>query len=139
MVGSDTNDTPSIGVLTLLRYSGLMELPADRERREILNSSFGANYDRSIVQALNIQDNAKANKFSQILQLPGVELEKLDTKQNILTLGKLLKKPTIEPSKFLNLDKEKTEKVLDYAASIDLTPFHQEPTTNGKMTAINKT
>lgn len=37
MVGTDIKETPSVGVLTLLRFSGLMELPSDRERAEVLN------------------------------------------------------------------------------------------------------
>ena len=47
MVGSEIAEYPSIGVLTLLRYSGLMELPSDRQRRE--NSSSGADADEDFV------------------------------------------------------------------------------------------
>ncbi|VEU21760.1 DEKNAAC102565 [Brettanomyces naardenensis] len=41
MVGSEIKDYPSIGVLTLLRYSGLMELPSDRKSREDIDSGEG--------------------------------------------------------------------------------------------------
>jgi transcription initiation factor TFIIH subunit 4 len=37
MVGTEIKETPSVGVLTLLRFSGLMELPSDRERRDAMN------------------------------------------------------------------------------------------------------
>lgn len=47
MVGSEIRDYPSIGVLTLLRYSGLMELPSDRRKRE--NTSQGENADEDFV------------------------------------------------------------------------------------------
>lgn len=75
---------------------------------------------RSIIQALNIEKNSKNFKFSQILQLPGVDENKIDSKQHILTLGKLLKNPTIDPSKFLGTDKNTTENILNYAKSIPL-------------------
>lgn len=75
---------------------------------------------RCIIQAINIDKNSRSHQFRQILQLPGVDLSKLDTTQNILTLGKLLKKPTIEPSKFLGTSDELTEKILDYAKSIPI-------------------
>jgi translocation protein SEC63 len=75
---------------------------------------------RSIIQALNIEKDSKSYKFQQILQLPNVDSSKVDFTQNILTLGKLLKKPTIEPSKFLGTDKQTTNNILNYAKSIPL-------------------
>ncbi|QPG74923.1 hypothetical protein FOA43_002261 [Brettanomyces nanus] len=38
MVGSKIKHYPSIGVLTLLRYSGLMELPSDRRHRQSVDA-----------------------------------------------------------------------------------------------------
>lgn len=75
---------------------------------------------RSIIQALNIEKDSKHYRFKEILQLPGIDSNKVDYKQNIFTLGKLLKKPTIEPSKFLGTDKNTTDKILNYAKSIPL-------------------
>ena len=75
---------------------------------------------RSIIQALNIDKDAKTRKFQQILQLPGTDISKLDTTQNILTLGKLLKKPTVEPSKFLGVEVKTVSNIQDYAKSIPL-------------------
>lgn len=37
MVGTEIRELPSVGVLRLLRFSKLMELPSDRERRDELN------------------------------------------------------------------------------------------------------
>lgn len=75
---------------------------------------------RCIIQALNIDKDAKHNQFKQILQLPGVDASKVDFKQNMITLGKLLKKPTIDPSKFLGTDEKITKNILNYAKSIPL-------------------
>lgn len=38
MVGTEIKEIPSVGVLTLLRFAGLMELPSDKERRDLMNS-----------------------------------------------------------------------------------------------------
>ncbi|KAG7811652.1 hypothetical protein KL921_001918 [Ogataea angusta] len=73
---------------------------------------------RCIIQALNIENNATAYKYRQILQLPGVELENLNTKQPIYTLGKLLKNPSVEPEKFLNC--ANTDEVLKIASQVPL-------------------
>lgn len=75
---------------------------------------------RSIIQALNVDKDSKTRKFQQILQLPGTEISKLDSTQNILTLGKLLKKPTIDPSKFLGVDEKTVKNIQEYAKSIPL-------------------
>ncbi|CAI8507858.1 unnamed protein product [Pichia kudriavzevii] len=45
MVGTEIKDIPSVEVLTLLRYSGLMELPSDRERRELANGDIDEDDD----------------------------------------------------------------------------------------------
>lgn len=45
MVGTEIKDIPSVGVLSLLRFSGLMELPSDRERRDILNGQIDDSID----------------------------------------------------------------------------------------------
>lgn len=73
---------------------------------------------RGLVQALDIQNNSSVNAYRQILQLPSVELKKLDTTQKMFTLGKLLKKPTEEPAKFLGVDN--TSKVLEAASQIPI-------------------
>ncbi|OWB56874.1 hypothetical protein B5S28_g2789 [[Candida] boidinii] len=71
---------------------------------------------RAIIQAINPAKSSTVNKFAPILQLPGVELEKLDTQQPIHTLGKLLKKPTVPAEKFLNV--KNSEDILKLAAEI---------------------
>ncbi|ODV84185.1 hypothetical protein CANARDRAFT_29338 [[Candida] arabinofermentans NRRL YB-2248] len=73
---------------------------------------------RCLIQALNIESSAKINKYKQILQLPGVSIDKLNTLEPIYTLGKLLKKPTISPSEFLSNDNY--ESILKYASNIPL-------------------
>jgi transcription initiation factor TFIIH subunit 4 len=45
MVGTEIRETPSVGVLRLLRFSKLMELPADRERRDELNGMLNDDVD----------------------------------------------------------------------------------------------
>lgn len=52
MVGTEIKEIPSVGVLTLLRFSGLMELPSDRERREELSGQMegDGNIDDFIVE-----------------------------------------------------------------------------------------
>ena len=76
---------------------------------------------RCLIQALDIEDDQKMHKYRQILQLPGVDLQHLDTEgaPNMFTLGKLLKKPSEDPEKFLGIG-ENTAKVLDYASKIPL-------------------
>ncbi|KAH3665552.1 hypothetical protein OGAPHI_003738 [Ogataea philodendri] len=73
---------------------------------------------RCIIQALNIEKDPLSYKYRQILQLPGVDLDKLDTTQPIYSLGKLLKKPTVKPEEFLNADK--TDNILKIASEIPL-------------------
>lgn len=75
---------------------------------------------RSLIQALNIDKDAKHNMFKQVLQLPGVDSSKLDYKQEILTLGKLIKKPTVEPSKFLSVDEKTSKNIIEYASSLPI-------------------
>lgn len=75
---------------------------------------------RSIIQAINSDKDAKSHKFQQILQLPGVDASKVDYNQNILTLGKLLKAPTVEPKKFLGTDEKSTQNILNVAKSIPI-------------------
>ncbi|KAG7912788.1 hypothetical protein KL907_000990 [Ogataea polymorpha] len=53
MVGSETKELPSVGVLTLLRYSGLMELPSDREQREHLGDDY--EFQPKLQQSTSIQ------------------------------------------------------------------------------------
>lgn len=45
MVGTEVKDIPSVGVLTLLRFAGLMELPSDRERRDLMNGTIDDDID----------------------------------------------------------------------------------------------
>ena len=45
MVGTEIKEIPSVGALTLLRFSGLMELPSDRERREALDGQVDEDID----------------------------------------------------------------------------------------------
>ncbi|KAG0688599.1 RNA polymerase II transcription factor B 52 kDa subunit [Pichia californica] len=47
MVGTEIKEIPSVGVLTLLRFSGLMELPSDREHREALNGMIDDTIDNN--------------------------------------------------------------------------------------------
>lgn len=75
---------------------------------------------RCLMQALNIEKDAKHNQFKQILQLPGVHADKVDFKQHILTLGKLIKKPTTEPSKFLGVEESISKNIIDYASNLPL-------------------
>ncbi|TID29421.1 hypothetical protein CANINC_001995 [Pichia inconspicua] len=75
---------------------------------------------RSIIQAINSDKNARYHKFQQILQLPGVDASKIDYSQNILTLGKLLKAPTVEPKTFLGTEDGTTANILSVAKSIPL-------------------
>ncbi|EIF45200.1 essential subunit of sec63 complex (sec66p and sec72p) [Brettanomyces bruxellensis AWRI1499] len=76
---------------------------------------------RCLIQALDIEDDRKMHKYRQILQLPGVDLANLDTEgaPGMFTLGKLLKKPTEDPAKFLGVGDD-SAKVLDYASKIPL-------------------
>lgn len=73
---------------------------------------------RSIIQALNIEKDAKHFTFKEILQLPGVDVSKIDTNQSILTLGKLLKNKTVTPEKFLN--KDKVDTIINYSKKIPI-------------------
>lgn len=75
---------------------------------------------RALIQALNVDKDSKYHQYKQILQLPGVDPSKVDFSQRILTLGKLLKKPTIDPSKFLGTSESETKKILDYGKTIPL-------------------
>lgn len=45
MVGTEVKELPSVGVLSLLRFAGLMELPSDRERRDALNGKIDNDVD----------------------------------------------------------------------------------------------
>ncbi|VEU21759.1 DEKNAAC102282 [Brettanomyces naardenensis] len=74
---------------------------------------------RCIIQALNIEDDPQAYRYRELLQLPSVELSKIDKTQHTYTLGKLLKKPTESPEKLLSTGSN-TAKVLDYARQIPL-------------------
>lgn len=75
---------------------------------------------RSIIQAINCDKDAKRRKFQQILQLPGVDASKVDFTQNNLTLGKLLKNPSVEPKTFLGSDDKTTKHILEFAKAIPL-------------------
>lgn len=61
MVGSEISEYPSIGVLTLLRYSGLMELPSDRKHRENVKEGMDAGgvTDNTFVVADNYVDGKR--------------------------------------------------------------------------------
>lgn len=80
---------------------------------------------RCIIQALNIEKNAVHYKFKEILQLPGVEnlnINKNDPlNSNVLTLGKLLKKPNCDLNTYLQKSKDTDlDQILDYASKIPL-------------------
>lgn len=75
---------------------------------------------RCLIQALNIEADAKHNQFKQILQLPGVDPKKVDFKQHILTMGKLIKNPTVEPSKFFGVEESISKNIIDYASNLPL-------------------
>lgn len=53
MVGTEVKEIPSVGVLRLLRFSKLMELPSDRERRDVLNGMIDDDIDN------DYEDNEK--------------------------------------------------------------------------------
>lgn len=75
---------------------------------------------RCLIQALNIESDARHNLFKQILQLPGVDAKNVDFKQRMITMGKLLKMPTVDPSKFLGTEESATKRILEYASSLPL-------------------
>lgn len=78
------------------------------------------NAHRSILQAHNPEKDSINFQYAEILQLPGVDSSLIDSKEPIRTLGKFLKKPTIEPKEFLGLDKGTTDKIIEYAKNINL-------------------
>ncbi|GME99956.1 unnamed protein product [Ambrosiozyma monospora] len=53
MVGSDTRETPSFDVLRLLRFSKLMELPSDRQRKEELDADYDPDFETGRVYGLS--------------------------------------------------------------------------------------
>lgn len=63
MVGSEIRVYPSVGVLTLLRYSGLMELPSDRIKRESVN----ANAEGDIEVVEEEKRSASASELRQLV------------------------------------------------------------------------
>ncbi|QPG74922.1 hypothetical protein FOA43_002260 [Brettanomyces nanus] len=109
----------SVVAITPKLLLGFLDIAAAFRNTDVCNVIVEAH--RCIIQALNIEDDVDNYKYRQILQLPSIELDNIDKKQKIYTLGKLLKKPTDDPAKFLGVDSESTtKKVLDYAKHIPL-------------------
>lgn len=115
--GKDEDLKVKVVAITPEILLAFLEIAAAFRNTDICNAIVDAH--RCIIQALNIEDDKYVYRYKQILQLPSVSIDKIDKTQQIYTLGKLLKDPTVKPADFLGTG-DKTSEVLKFASQIPL-------------------